>query len=124
MNIYRYDSSKKLSHLEDYGVLNTLPNEVFDCGNLYFNQNEELEHEEVLLIADEQVITSCSLFKVSGKSKVIVEESAFDNYSDLNSDDIVYCGIILTWIGFGTAFELDNGSERIISPYLTGGTVR
>lgn len=124
MNIYRYDSTKKLSHLEDYGVLNTLPNEVFDCGNLYVNENEKLENEEVLFIVDEQVITSCSLFKLSGKSKVVLEESDFNNISDLNSDDIVYCGIILTWIGFGTVFELDNGSERIVSPYLTGGSVR
>ena len=124
MNIYRYDSSKKLSHLEDYGVVNTLPSEVFDCGNLYINQNEELQNEEVLFIVDEQVLCSCSLFKISGKSKVIVEESNYKNYSDLNSDDIVYCGIILTWIGFGTLFELDNGCERIVSPYLTGGSVR
>lgn len=124
MNIYRYDSSKKPSHLEDYGVLSTLPNEVFDCGNLYFNQNEELETEEVLSIVDEQVITSCSLFKVSGKSKIIVKKSGFENRSDLNSDDIVYCGIILTWIGFGSVFEIGNGSERIVSPYLTGGRVR
>lgn len=124
MNIYRYDPRRNLAHLEDNGDLNTPPDEFFDGGNLGSENKEEEKNTDILDISNEEVVRSCSLFKVRGESKTIVKVSVFSNHEDLNTDDIVYCGIILTWIGFGTAFELNNGSERIISPYLNSGTAR
>lgn len=124
MNIYRYDPLRNLAHLEDYGDLDTAPDEFFDGGNLQSEDKDEEKNTDILDISNEEVVRSCSLFKVRGESKAIATVSVFSNHEDLNTDDIVYCGIILTWIGFGTAFELDNGSERIISPYLNSGTAR
>jgi|688.fasta_scaffold201972_2 hypothetical protein len=124
MNIYRYDPCRNLSHLEDHGDLDTAPDEFFDGGNLEPDNRGEEKDTDILDISNEEVVRSCSLFKVRGESKAIVKVSVFSNHEDLNTDDIVYCGIILTWIGFGTSFELNNGSERIISPYLNSGTAR
>ncbi len=124
MNIYRYDPTRRLAHLEDHGDLDTAPDEFFDGGSLEPDNKEEEKDTDILDISNEDVVYSCSLFKVRGESKIFVNPSVFLNHEDLNTDDIVYCGIILIWIGFGTAFELDNGSERIISPYLNSGTAR
>jgi hypothetical protein len=61
--------------------------------------------------------------KIKGVS-ITLRIIAFNPYKDLNSMDIIYYGIIIRWIGCGTVFELDNGTERIVSPYLSTGTTR
>jgi hypothetical protein len=127
MNIYRYDPTRRLAHLEDYGDLDTPPDEFFDGGNLEDDKSKkEHKDDDILDISheNETITSSCSLFKVKGSSKTNFKVSIFKSYEDLNVDDIIFSGIILTWIGFGTVFEIDNGSERIISPYLTSGTAR
>jgi len=32
--------------------------------------------------------------------------------------------IIFTWVGFGTVFEIANGLERVVNPYVASGTLR
>jgi hypothetical protein len=109
---------------DNYGTIDRLPTEVIDCGGvwcvLYCLEN----------LGDIRVINtfaytsngSCGSLKGKSETKLVVQE--FIIHFDLNDDTIVFFGIILTWIGSGTVFEIDNGSERTVSPYLTGGTLR
>lgn len=112
---------------EDYGSIIDPPTEIIDCGGIPVKKDNDLEEEE-----EEKPLPNsfsyCSTgktesFKIKGSSKNNFT-AIFANIEDLNEDAIVFFGIILTWIGFGTAFEIDNGSERIVSPYLASGTVR
>lgn len=120
--IFYYNSFLGVYHLqEDYGSIDSPPDEMEDAGAL--EDPVEYDTEENIL-TPKQIKNSCTLFKARGKSKSTFKPSNFIEYDDLNTDDIIFCGIILTWIGFGTVFELDNGSERITSPYLSSGTVR
>ena len=32
--------------------------------------------------------------------------------------------LIITWIGFGTVFEIKNGRERIVAPWINSGPLR
>jgi hypothetical protein len=122
MRIFYYNSFASLYHLEeDYGTIDSPPDEMVDNGNL----NDEVDYEENEIISEPgEIKNNCSLFKVRGKSIAKKISSPFASRKDLNTDDIVFSGIVLMWIGFGTAFELDNGSERISCPYLASGTAR
>lgn len=122
MKVFHYNSGNGFAHLEeDYGSITSPPDEMIDGGNL--DDDIEIGGDDNLNIAIPEK-TKSSLFGIKGKSKNICVSSEFIPYSDLNSDDIVFVGIVLTWIGFGTAFELDNGYERIVSPYLSSGDMR
>lgn len=107
--------------LEDCGSINTTPNVLVDYGTLEPTSNRRTCFIAVGGVDEESGETG---IKVGGESIVVVHVKPFVAHEDLNTDEIIYYGIILTWIGFGTAFELGNGNERIVSPYLTGGTVR
>jgi hypothetical protein len=112
---------------EDYGSIVDPPTEIIDCGGIPSKNSNDLEEEE-----EEKPLPNsfsyCSTgktesFKIKGSSKNNFT-AIFAHIEDLNEDSIVFFGIILTWIGFGTVFEIDNGFERIVSPYLASGTVR
>ena len=32
--------------------------------------------------------------------------------------------LIITWVGFGTVFEIKNGRERIVAPWINSGPLR
>jgi len=108
--------------LGDCGSISAPPDVKVDYGTLDSNSTKKTCFIAVGGVKDSEDDTAA--IKIGGKSQVVVEVSLFEPHEDLNSDEIIYCGVILTWIGFGTAFEIDNGSERIISPYLSSGTVR
>jgi len=123
MRVFHYNSGNGFAHLEeDYGSITSPPDEVLDGGNLdddHYSDDSD-NNLDIALPQKEKV----SLFKVRGKSKVYSASSEFIPHKNLNSDDIIFVGIVLTWIGFGTAFEFDNGYERIVSPYLSAGDMR
>jgi hypothetical protein len=123
MRIFHYNLSLKFYHLdEDYGTVSDPADETFDCGDL----GKVVENDEEKYTVDQisRIDSNNLIAKVKGKSVNKFERSIFTPHENLNIDSIVFCGIILTWIGVGSAFELDNGSERVVAPYLTGGTVR
>lgn len=123
MKIFHYNLALKFYHLdEDYGDVSDPSDETFDCGDL----SEVIDTEDEKYTVDQisRIESTNLIIKVKGKSKNKFKKSVFTPHENLNIDSIVFCGIVLTWIGVGSAFELDNGYERIIAPYLTGGTVR
>jgi len=111
---------------DNYGTIDHLPTEVIDCGGVWcvLYCSENLGN---LIIINTFSFTSdglCGSLKAKGQSDTVCVYNEFVIHYDLNDDTIVFFGIILTWIGSGTVFEIGNGSERTVSPYLTGGTVR
>ena len=108
-------------YLEDYGSICFPLNILVDFGTLHPTSHIKTCFIAVGGVDEESGETG---IKVKGESVVTSNVKSFVSHEDLNTDEIIYCGIILTWIGFGTVFELDNGSERITSPYLSSGTVR
>lgn len=110
---------------EDYGTILEDPAEVLDAGYLFAVNNNNI------IKTDNQTSVTCFSYYSSGESKKktfkVVGSSAVnfarivDSCRDLNEDCIVFFGIILTWIGFGTLFEIENGLERSVSPNLVAG---
>jgi hypothetical protein len=111
---------------EDYGSIADVATEVIDCGSIPVKKDNNLEEDE-----EEKPLPNSFSYCSTGKtSSFKIKGSSSNNFNrtfieiDLNEDSIVYFGIILTWIGFGTLFEIDNGLERIVSPYLSSGEMR
>lgn len=122
MQIFYYNQSLRIFHLqEDYGSIDSPPDEMEDAGSL----EEPVEYEEVenLLIV-KNIDYKCVAFKFKSKAKTEHIPKEHLPHVSLNTDDIVFCGIVLTWIGFGTVFELNNGLERNVCPYLNSGVAR
>jgi hypothetical protein len=113
-----------LESSDNYGSISDSPTEIIDCGGVWCVLFCLENFGTVNIVNTFSYIANGSCGSLNGKSdnKFIIKE--FVPHYDLNDDAIVFIGIILTWIGFGTVFELNNGSERTVSPYLTGGTVR
>lgn len=109
---------------DNYGSILDFPTEKVDCGGVWsvFYCLENLG--DIFFINSFSYVSSGSCGSIKGKSENNFVIKEFISYFDLNDITIVFLGIVLIWIGFGTAFEIENGNERIISPYLTGGTVR
>jgi hypothetical protein len=108
--------------LGDCGSISAPPDVLVDYGTLEPDSNKRTCFIAVGGVSDSE--DDSKGLKIGGEAKPILNVSKFVAHEDLNVDEIIYCGIILTWIGFGTVFELGNGSERITSPYLASGTVR
>lgn len=122
MQIFYYNPSLKVFHLqEDYGSIDSPPEEMEDAGSL--EEPVEYDTAENLLISSFINYKGVS-FRIRGKSKVEYCRKEFISHTDLNTDDIVFCGIVLTWIGFGTVFEFDNGLQRNVCPYRNSGVAR
>jgi len=111
---------------DNYGCIDSSPTEIIDCGGIWcvFFCLEDLGTINFFNTFSYTSDGECDFFKVSGQSKTICIKKEFVPHLDLNDFDIIFCGIVLRWIGFGTAFEISNGIERIVSPYLASGTVR
>jgi hypothetical protein len=109
---------------DNYGSIVDSPTEIIDCGGTWciLFCSENLGDVKVVNTFTYTSSGSCGSLKGKSENNFISKE--FVPYFDLNDITIVFFGIVLTWIGFGTVFEINNGSERTVSPYLTGGTVR
>lgn len=109
---------------DNYGSISDSPTERINCGGIWgvFYCLENLG--DINIINSFSYVSSGSCGSLRGKSENNFVVKEFVPHIDLNDIAIVYFGIVLTWIGFGTVFEIKNGTERTVSPYLTGGTVR
>ena len=126
MNIYHYNKELNLYHQEeDCGSITSPPDEHLDCGNIDSEEVIEkipLENKNLFYSKIETHTNYTFTFRGGSESKKV--SINFKEYIDLNTKEIIFSGIVLKWIGFGTVFEFDNGTERIVSPYLSKGTVR
>jgi hypothetical protein len=123
MNIYEYNSSTINEYLtEDCGLLSSSVRDIFDYGNI----------SEIVKETQDFYIVTCSetlypfgtiTIKRNTKSKFKKVSSGFIRLENLNKKSIIFYGIILTWYGYGTVFELCNGLERQVIPDVSGGGV-
>lgn len=122
MQIFYYNPSVRIFYLQDdYGSIDSPPDEVEDAGSL----EDPVEYDDAEnCLAPQNISCNGSLFKIKGKSETKHFKKEFSPHCNLNTDDIVFCGIVLTWVGFGTVFELDNGLEREVCPYINSGVTR
>ena len=96
--------------------------EVFDCGKI----SNELESSEDF----SQICYSETLLpfgKITLKSSTETEckkvSSEFNKFENLNKKSLILSKIIVTWYGYGTVFELNNGLERQVIPDVSGGGI-
>ena len=120
MNIYVYDSSTINHYLtEDCGLLSSV-GEVFDCGNIGEVVNEVENFNSITCSETLSPFGSISIGRnVTSKTSKI--SSTFIRLEKLNKKSIILTGIIITWYGYGTVFELSNGLERQVIPDVSGG---
>jgi len=121
MNIYVYNSSTVNEYLtEDCGLLSSFVGDIFDCGNIGEVINET---QDFYIVTCSETLIPFGTIKVSKRtsSKTIKESSEFVRLENLNKKSIILSGIIITWYGYGTVFELCNGLERQLIPDVSGG---
>jgi hypothetical protein len=120
MNIYVYDSSTINHYLtEDRGLLSSVE-EVFDCGCI---TSVAEETEDFYVISCSETLTPFGTISTNKNTtaKTYKVSSAFIRLEKLNKKSIILTGIIITWYGYGTVFELSNGLERQVIPDVSGG---
>jgi len=124
MAIYEYNLSSINEYLEDsYGLLSGSPNEVLDCGKIS-DCSDDIENHS--LITNTETIVPFGTIKVNPKTvksnykKISVWAIKLE---DLNKKSIILNGLYITWFGYGTFFELNNGLERLVVPDKSGGGV-
>lgn len=109
---------------EDYGTILEDPIEVIDAGHLCSIDNNIIKTDNQTSVTvfsyHSSGVSKKKAFKVIGSSSINFARIV-GSCRDLNEDCIVFLGIILTWIGFGTLFEIENGLERSVSPNLVAG---
>lgn len=124
MNIYRYNSSTINEYLtEDCGLLSSSVGMDVDYGSI----NDVVEEiQDCYIVTCSETLLPFGTIKISQntKSKFRKVSSGFIKLENLNKKSIVFCGIILTWYGYGTVFELCNGLERQVIPDVSGGGLK
>lgn len=121
MNIYEYNSSTFNQYsTEDCGLITNSMVEIFDCGKILDNYIEVLDYNFIL---HSNVVNSVGIIKIKSgtQTKYKKVSSEFNKVDNLNKKSIILHGIILTWYGYGTLFEFDNGLERQVIPDVSGG---
>ena len=123
MNIYEYNSSTINEYLtEDCGLISSSVGSELDCGNL---SGLVKENQDFYSVTCFETLTPFGTIKIKQdtKSKFRKVSSSFIILENLNKKSIIFAGIILTWYGYGTVFELCNGLERQVIPDVSGGGI-
>ena len=120
MNIYEYNSSTVNEYSQDgFGILDDHSWVMDDFGNL---SDEVSSNEDFYQIDCNQTIVPFGKLKIKGKeTKYIRKTKEFKKFIDLNTNSIIFYGIIIRWIGFSIIFQLSNDSERKLIPDVSGG---
>ncbi len=123
MNIYVYDSSTINEYSEDdCGLILSSPIEVFDCGKI--SESDDLfETENYFTIGNSETLYPFGSIKINSSDKVKYKKVCveFRILDKISKRSILLTGIIITWYGYGTVFELKNGLERQVIPDVSGG---
>lgn len=124
MAVYEYNLSSINEYLEDsYGILSSSPNEVVDCGKISDCSDVIENHSSITYT---ETIVPFGTIKVDTKKvkstykRISVWARRLD---DINNKSIILNGLYITWFGYGTLFELNNGLERLVVPDKSGGGV-
>jgi hypothetical protein len=123
MNIYEYNSSTINEYLtEDCELLSSSVRDIFDYGNI---SEIAQEKQDFYIITCSETLRPFGTIKIkqNTKSKFKKISSVFIRLENLNKNSIIFYGIILTWYGYGTVFELCNGLERQVIPDVSGGGI-
>lgn len=123
MAIYIYDSTTINEYLiEDYGILSSSIGDIFDYGSIS-EINKETQDFYIVTCSETLIPFGTIKIKQNTKSKFKKVSSAFVKLENLNKKSIIFYGIILTWYGYGTVFEICNGLERQVIPDVSGGGI-
>jgi hypothetical protein len=124
MNIYEYNSSTINEYLtEDCGFLSSSVGMDVDYGSI---SDVVDEIQDCYIVTCSETLRPFGTIKVkqNTKSKFRKVSSGFIKLENLNKKSIIFSGIILTWYGYGTVFELCNGLERQVIPDVSGGGLK
>jgi hypothetical protein len=124
MNIYEYNSSTINEYLtEDCGFLSSSVGVGVDYG-IISDVAEEIQDSYVVTCSETLRPFGTIKIKQNIKSKSKKVSAEFIRLENLNKKSIIFYGIILTWYGYGTVFELCNGLERQVIPDVSGGGLK
>jgi hypothetical protein len=124
MNIYEYNSFTINEYLtEDCGVLSSSVSVGVDYGGIS-DVAEEIQDSYVVTCSETLQPFGTIKIKQNTKSKSKKVSAEFIKLENLNKKSIIFYGIILTWYGYGTVFELCNGLERQVIPDVSGGGLK
>lgn len=123
MNIYVYDSSTINEYsADDCGLISSSPMEVLDCGGIV-----EMSDcvEDCYAISCSETLYPFGSIKLSNFKQTSYKKisSEFVRFENLNKKSIILTGIIITWYGYGTIFEINNGLIRQVVPDVSGGGI-
>ena len=123
MNIYVYDSSTINEYLsDDCGLISSSPIEVLDCGEIV----EICDYtEDCYTINYSETLYPFGSITVSNSKQTCYRKisSEFVRFESLNKKSIILTGIIITWYGYGTLFEINDGLIRQVVPDVSGGGI-
>ena len=123
MNIYEYNSSTINEYLtEDCGLISSSVGSGLDCGNV---SGLVKETQDFYVVTCFETLRPFGTIKIkqNTKSKFKKVSSGFVKLENLNKKSIIFYGIVLTWYGYGTVFEMCNGLERQVIPDVSGGGI-
>jgi hypothetical protein len=124
MNIYEYNSSTVNEYLtEDCGFLSSSVGAGVDYG-VISDVAEEIQDSYTVTCSETLLPFGIIKIKQNTKSKSKKVSAEFIRLENLNKKSIIFYGIILTWYGYGTVFELCNGLERQVIPDVSGGGLK
>ena len=121
--MYNYNSSTINEYLtDDCGVLSSPVGVGVDYGNISDIIDET---QDFYIITCSETLRPFGTIKIKQdiKSRFKKVSSGFVKLENLNKKSIIFYGIILTWYGYGTVFELCNGLKRQVIPDVSGGGV-
>lgn len=123
MNIYEYNSSTINEYLtEDCGSISSSVSDEIDYGDV---SDHTKQNQDFYIITCFETLRPFGTIEIkqNTKSKFRKVSSSFVVLENLNKKSIIFAGIILTWYGYGTVFELCNGLERQVIPDIFGGGI-
>jgi hypothetical protein len=124
MNIYEYNSFTINEYLtEDCGFLSFSVSVGVDYGGIS-DVVEEIQDSYVVTCSETLQPFGTIKIKQNTKSKSKKVSAEFIKLENLNKKSIIFYGIILTWYGYGTVFELCNGLKRQVIPDVSGGGLK
>lgn len=124
MNIYVYNPSVLNSYsIEDCGLISTDSIEDnIDCGKIISTSETNSDFDFYLISATEDLKAFGSIkLKSTTETKYSKISSEFLKLEKLIKKTILLQGIVITWYGYGTVFEFNNGLERQVIPDVSGG---
>ena len=125
MNIYVYNSSTINEYsADDCGLILSSPIEVLDCGGIVETYNYI---EDCYTINCSETLHPFGSIKISNSNSKQTcykkVSSEFVRFENLNNKSIILTGIIITWYGYGTLFEINDGLIRQVVPDVSGGGI-